>query len=87
MNSYQVHAWYYPNFYTFLDILNGKRCKIYENDIIYQSILRVIMEKYTDITIKHMNDNFFNNLIAILKKDKDLILDNNKIKTINEKLF
>ena len=61
--------------------------KIYENDIIYQSILRVIMEKYTEITIKHMNDNFFNNLIAILKKDKDLILDNNKIKTINEKLF
>ena len=28
MNSYQVHAWYYPNFYTFSDILNGKRCKI-----------------------------------------------------------
>ena len=27
MNSYQVHAWYYPNFYTFSDILNGKRCK------------------------------------------------------------
>ena len=61
--------------------------KIYENDIIYQSILNLIMEKYSEITIKHMNDNFFNNLIAILKKDKNLIIDNNKIKTINEKLF
>ena len=88
MNSYQVHAWYYPNFYTFSDILNGKRCKksnkLYD-DYINKKINRntftknfnkLIHDYYNSKEVKDMNKCELDKCSSIIKKRLDYIAIN-----------
>jgi len=51
MNSYQVHAWYYPNFYTFLHLKRRKGVKGDDYDEDKYGIDNVRSGSYTSIKL------------------------------------
>ena len=71
------------NYYEYNSYIGSSYYKKLKDDIIYQNIISLINYKYTEITNKSINDTFFKSLIRILDKEK-LLLDNNKIKKLNE---
>ena len=71
------------NYYEYNSYIGNSYYKKLKDDIIYQNIISLINYKYTEITNKSINDTFFKSLIRILDKEK-LLLDNNKIKKLNE---
>ena len=72
------------NYKLFDNYINEWAYKKLQEDIIYQSIIGLINIKYIEINNKNINDTYFKTLISIIKNDKTLILDNDKIKKINE---
>ena len=71
------------NYYEYNNYIGSSYYKKLRDDIIYQNIISLINYKYTEITNKNINDTFFKSLIRILDKEK-LLLDNNKIKKLND---
>ena len=64
--------------------LYNKNGSIYQQDKSYQELLRLRLLRKQEIN--NINDTFFKNLISILDEDKTLILNDDTIKNINDKL-
>ena len=64
--------------------LYNKNGSIYQQDKSYQELLRLRLLRKQEIN--NINDTFFKNLISILDEDKTLLLNDDTIKNINDKL-
>ena len=67
------------NYYNYNSYIGSSYYKKLKDDIIYQNIIFLINDKYTEINNNNINDTFFKSLISILDKENNL-LSNNTIK-------
>jgi hypothetical protein len=73
------------NYFYYNIYIGSSYYKKLKDDNLYENILFLINQRYTEINNKNINDTFFKSLISILDKQK-LLLDNNQIKEINSKI-